>query len=689
MKKILSLILIVCMLLSLCACGAQEQIQETQPEQSVEAAVEATEAPTEGFVLPVIEEEEISYDDVNELEPVDGWYQVHSVVGVQNMANHLDGKFNILCDIDLGGVTLEPLGSKDAPFTGQIKGNEFTISNFKIEKSTVDGDMGFFGVNDGVILQLQLADVTMVTDANTVRVGGLAGTNTGRLQRCTVDGVLTVDVAAADVQCGGGVGVNSGEFKNSVPGIDIVYNAAGAANIGGIAGYFVEGTITDTDAFGEIVVADGTNKNIGLFVGYAKDTEVLRTIFMGEDNRIGGELFYNYIGLAENAVVTEGLWRDNSAEELPADIRALREKAVQAMYDMGTVEWTVSEIMGGACHPSCNTDICHSAFLPGITYRGAPYRHQAGSLDRMLSCLDENNVMQAEVMEWGSVGGFANYMGSSCYSACQQAWSTVANSVNCPFSMASVMYCSTVGTIPVGNWGEKWPEENRINDAYTAKVRNYMTEEELYDCYALIRAGDVLSRVHSGGAHSIMAAEDAVVVRDENGKINPSESYIIDHEQGGDQNPPEGMSSSWGIGVKKSFARLYEESLLPVTIEEFLEGEKDIPEAHIENGMDGILGLTTGVVTSNFFVDSVTMVITDSQGNEIMNTKLFTRVENVLDYEGIGMYERFYENTYDLANFANAVLDLDLKSGESYNATITANLMTFDHIVVKDYSFVA
>ena len=687
MKKIISLILVLGLLLALCACGAQEQPEATEATAPVE--VEVTEAPTEGFVLPVIEKEEISYDDVNELEPVDGWYQVHSLVGVQNMANHLDGKFNILCDIDLGGATLEPIGSKAAPFTGQIKGNEFTISNFKIEKSTADGDMGFFGVNDGVVLQLQLADVTMVTDANTVRVGGLAGTNTGRLQRCTVDGVLTVDTVAADVQCGGGVGVNSGEFKNSVPGMDIIYNAAGAANIGGIAGYFAEGTITDTDAFGKIVVADGKDKNVGLFVGHAKDVEVIRAMFMGENNRIGGVLFTDFIGLAENAKTSEVLWRDNSAEELPAEVRAIREKAVQSMYDMGTVEWTVSEIVGGDCHPSCHTDICHSAFLPGIIYRGAPYRHQASSLDRMMFCLDENNVMEDFVMEWGTLGGYQNYMGSSCYIACQLAWATVANSMNSPNSMQSVIYTEDVNTIPVGNWGEKWPVENRVNDGYTSKIRNYMTEEELYDCYAQIRAGDVLTRVHSGGAHSLMAACDAVVVRDVNGKINPAESYILDHEQGGDQNPPEGMSSSWGINVKKSFARLYEESLLPVTIEELLEGEKDVPEASIVDDADGRLGLTTGVVTSNFYVDSVTMLITDEQGNEVMNKKMFTRVEKITDYDEIGMYERYFVNEFDLANFTSSVQELTLESGATYNVTITANLMTFDQIVVKDYSFVA
>ena len=180
MKRLLSLVLVLCMMITFVGCtGINEEVAVTEPV--AEESVEATEG---GFILPPKEEEVISYDDVNELEPVDGWYQIHSIVGIQNIANHLDAKFNILCDIDLGGATLEPIGSKDAPFTGQIKGNEFTISNFTIEQPTADGDLGFFGVNDGVILQLQLGNMTLIASEKTVRIGGLAGTNTGRLQRC-------------------------------------------------------------------------------------------------------------------------------------------------------------------------------------------------------------------------------------------------------------------------------------------------------------------------------------------------------------------------------------------------------------------------------------------------------------------------------------------------------------------------
>jgi hypothetical protein len=83
------------------------------------------------------------------------------------------------------------------------------------------------------------------------------------------------------------------------------------------------------------------------------------------------------------------------------------------------------------------------------------------------------------------------------------------------------------------------------------------------------------------------------------------------------------------------------------------------------------------------------MLITDAQGNEVMNKKMFTRVEKITDYNEIGMFERYFVNEFDLANFTSSVQELTLESGATYNVTITANLMTFDQIVVKDYSFVA
>ena len=367
MKKLLSVILIGAMLLSFWGCGEKEN----------------------EFELPPKEEETINFDEINELEPVNGVYQVHSPEGVLNMAKHLDGKFEILRDIDMGGVTWVPIGTKAAPFKGQITGNEFTIKNFKIEAPTADGDMGFFGVNDGVVMTMNLAEVTITPTAATQRVGAMAGTNDGRIQRCVVNGVINADTIATDAFCGGAAGVNTGDVKNSDIGVDIHYNAAGKATIGGIVGSFTDGEVRDTDAAGKLLIADGKDKAVGLLVGAAKDVEVRACAFMGADNRVGGELFLNYLGQSENATTKDCCWRDNSAPELPAEIREIREKAVQAMYDMGTFKWYVDELINTQCVNGCTAQICHTALVPGVEYRGLPYKHSASTLYRARYALED------------------------------------------------------------------------------------------------------------------------------------------------------------------------------------------------------------------------------------------------------------------------------------------------------------
>ena len=663
MKKLLSVILIGAMLLSFWGCGEKEN----------------------EFELPPKEEETINFDEINELEPVNGVYQVHSPEGVLNMAKHLDGKFEILRDIDMGGVTWVPIGTKAAPFKGQITGNEFTIKNFKIEAPTADGDLGFFGVNDGVVMTMNLAEVTITPTAATQRVGAMAGTNDGRIQRCVVNGVINADTIATDAFCGGAAGVNTGDVKNSDIGVDIHYNAAGKATIGGIVGSFTDGEVRDTDAAGKLLIADGKDKAVGLLVGAAKDVEVRACAFMGADNRVGGELFLNYLGQSENATTKDCCWRDNSAPELPAEIREIREKAVQAMYDMGTFKWYVDELINTQCVNGCTAQICHTALVPGVEYRGLPYKHSASTLYRARYALEEDGKLKDWVVDLGPLGGFVTYMGNDCYRAVQTAWSTVANSMNSSNCMEFVMYPEEVGAVPIGNWSKVWV--NRISDQYTQKCIALVGEQAICEDYAKLRAGDVLIKIGSAGAHAIMVSQDPVIVRDDEGNIDPTRSYIYNHEQGGDNITDQGYVTSWGINAQKHFARLISEAYLPLTIKEMQEGEKDIPTATMKDSPDNILGLTTGIVESNFYVDSVTMKITDEKGKEVFNREMFARIDKVTDYETIGMFERSLTTEFDMAIFTTHVSKVAFDKDKTYHCVITTRLHTGDEIVVKDFTF--
>jgi len=210
----------------------------------------------------------------------------------------------------------------------------------------------------------------------------------------------------------------------------------------------------------------------------------------------------------------------------------------------------------------------------------------------------------------------------------------------------------------------------------------------MYESYAQLRAGDAYTYLVEVGGHTRMAAEDAVVVRDQDGLINPDYSYVISHEQGMSTMSSEDLHySSWRINYKYTFANLYFDTAVPFTCEELLTGEMEPVEAKLVDGCEGYTGMITGTVESNYNIDSVWLKITDSKGNEVINHPMWVSVMKTEDWGGNAMQTRSANTTYDLSNFAIVLANTSLKAGESYTYSITAGLYTYDHIVVHEGSF--
>ena len=478
--------------------------------------------------------------------------------------------------------------------------------------------------------------------------------------------------------------MNTGDIKNSDFAVDIASEATGKASIGGLVGITTAGEIRDTNASGKLVVANGANKAVGLLAGEAKDVEIRAAVFMGEDNRVDGKYFNTFLGAAENASTKDCLWRDNTAGELPAELRQIRDKVVQAMYDMGTVRWTVSQQINTMCAPNCTTGGCHYGRAPGVVYSGLPYTHGAGNLDRLMFCLDEDNVIKDWVYDLGPLDGYTTYMGNSCYVAVQQAWATVANSMNVPVCETAIVSGKEKGLIPVGDWVSDWSVETKAKE--TSHYVQLSGEQTVLESYAKLRAGDAIIYNKTNGGHAIMAATDPVVVRDEKGLVDREYSYVYTHEQGASDTSGD-TTTTWSIGKQTTFAYLLGNNYLPFTIRELLEGEKDVPEAKLVDGAEGVLGLTTGTVQANFYLNSVTMKITDKKGKTVLDKTMFTGVDKMMVYNGLGIPEMELTKEYDLANFTRSVVDANLDAKGGYHCTITAKLNTGDEFVVKDYSF--
>ena len=668
MKKIISILLIIVLVVSCCACSVEPET--TLPESS-EAQMEQTEATLE--VDP--------FADVDELTPVDGVYQICSAKGVFNIAQHPDAKFELLCDVDLGGAEWIPVGTQENPFTGKLNGWQFTISNFVIKEPTKDGDMGFFGVSAGDIRNLTLSDMTITTTPDTVRVGGLVGSNSGAILRSNLVGSLIVESVGADAYCGGVAGINSGKIETVVADVDILCNAQSEATIGGFVGEQSGGVLWESDACGMLQIANGGNKTVGLFAGTAENVEMKNNVYLGESNTVDGQVYKELIGAQENVSNIDWSIRDNSAQALPADIQALRDQVEAKMRAMGTVEWTVSQHLPQSVGCGCCKPVMYMA---GKNYRGIPYSHKGGSLDRFMYCLDENNVIEDWVYELEGFDGWDLYIGVDCFGAIKFAYTTVSDSLNIRGTLWQLPVCGQ-GTIPVGDWVWDIPVEET----------NYLTQpyveatgvEQLYEAYAQLRKGDCVGNRLDIGGHTRMLACDAVVVRDAEGKIDPDRSYVLTHEQGGGGVESAEYISSWRIDYQYSFETLAESYYVPFTIPELVEGTQVNPVVTLEDGTEGWIGMTTGVVVSDYFLDSVEMVLTEEDGTVVYADKMFVSVDKMSDTGSDENVVKVLVKEFDLAHFATALRGILIDAEESYHCVITAHLNTGDSIVVKDYTF--
>ena len=305
MKKILSILMILAVLLSLCACGGQTNEPTNEPTNAptTEPTEAPTDAPAEDAKPQMSFTPEQLYGHIDQTKPDDkGVYKLWNKDGVANMVNAPDGTFELLCNIDMEGAQLSPIGTAGAPFTGKIDGKNFIISNFTL---TSEGEeLGFVGVNEGTVQDLQLDGMTVTAAAANKHIGTLAGVNNGTILRSKATGKLTAENAAADAACGGAVGTNNGKFTNSTVTVDVIYSAAGAATVGGLVGKTTGGKLEYVDSYGAITVT-GENKTVGLFAGAMENTPITACAFVGADNSLNGELFTNLTNTADNSLVTE------------------------------------------------------------------------------------------------------------------------------------------------------------------------------------------------------------------------------------------------------------------------------------------------------------------------------------------------------------------------------------------------
>jgi len=681
MKKLISVILLMAVLVSLCACGKDEETATTAPV--ADSATEATLDP---------QSPEAMYGHIDQTQKIDGIYKIWNAEGVQNMLKNPSESFELLCHVDMQGATIAPM----AEFTGSLNGGNFVIKNFTVQGGD-ETNFGFIGVNKGKINNLYLENVTMVSGANAKNIGAYAGINEGTLSRCNSTDITLTATAAADANVGNVVGQNLGTISNGKFDVDLAVTASGNANMGAIAGLAKGGKIEYVEIEGKMD-ATGGNVTAGMFAGQATDVVFQDCKFLCETNTVDGKLVEMFTGNEDDELVTcaGALYRDNGHHApLTEGQEKLRQRVVDEMNAMGLVEWRLHKDLAHSC--TCSLGTCHGIYNTTETYVGIPYNHKGGSLSRMYYIMDDEGYIKDWAYDLDAYDGFDMYMGNDCSTALAHAWWTVSNTTDfsrCTYEVPQRVTEPNVGTgldhsgcYPVGNYAIDFTLTGK---KYTDQHLAATGEQGMYEAYACIRKGDGYVYMIEAGGHTRMAVADAVVVRDQQGLINPNYSFVMSTEQGSTTRV-EGVESTtqstWKVNYKYTFANLYYDWAIPVTCIELMTGEMDTPECEMIDGVEGYYGMFNGTVKGNFYLDSVDLEVKDSKGNTVFFHTYWTTVDKRHDIGHNDALLRNYEDELDMIAFATPLSKVQFTKGETYSYTVTGHLHTYDDFVVHESSF--
>lgn len=266
-------------------------------------------------------------------EVSEGNYTVNNEKGLKNLAelvNNGETDINITLNTDLNLTNMEwtPIGTESQPYTGTFDGNNYTITGLTVNQTrNYVGLIGCIG-SDGTVKNVKLENVNITGDG--YFVGGVAGTNYGTIENCSVDGTLTNYVQ----YLGGVVGDNRG----SIIGCSSSGTITGTGpNVGGIGGQSVGGTIMACYSVANI---KGRSSSGGVLGQTNRETVVIAcyhakgNVTGEQSRRIGGVIGWNYgkvtacywennqeqgigdnqAGTGETTKVTDGDWLDAVAQ---------------------------------------------------------------------------------------------------------------------------------------------------------------------------------------------------------------------------------------------------------------------------------------------------------------------------------------------------------------------------------------
>lgn len=213
--------------------GAADEIgQEADMQPTQTPAQQTPQQPTQTPAQPT--PQTTTAQQVQQQTPTQQAVAVYDAEGLLAMANDPYGSYQLMCDVDLAGITWQPI-----EFHGTLDGNGYAILNASVSnagqarRSTYDGNMkeystafaGFFDtLENAVVRNVALLGLRVdVNNSEPTFVGGLVGyMDDATIEGCTVVGQVSLATTGASFGVGGIAGFGRGRIAGSTADVTLV-----------------------------------------------------------------------------------------------------------------------------------------------------------------------------------------------------------------------------------------------------------------------------------------------------------------------------------------------------------------------------------------------------------------------------------------------------------------------------------
>ena len=370
-------------------------------------------------------------------------------------------------------------------------------------------------------------------------------------------------------------------------------------------------------------------------------------------------------------------------------LKQRRDTVYNTMMDMATVMWRATEDINYLFATSAVT------IKKGRLYRGIPYTHARGNYNTFEALLGEPNEkgereisgLTAEMLDGGPRDA---RIGMDCSGAVCAAYATVSSTIK---NVGASTVTVNKGFVPVGIY-----TPNPASNSNGVQICIDNGEQVMYQSYAMAQYADIVSC----SSHSMMT-QSVNVVYAEDGTIDGELSTMTVVHQAPDlvrdnRVYTEGPYSEAEYGEKvyrtfrideaKSFKTLFDSGYLPYTCKELIDpsavAEAVVTDSETEHSYKNIL---SGVISANRMIESVTMTITDANGEVLQQGTAYT-------------YRADYHNTntnmnYDLGQILienpskmTGQINLNWLGVGDYHCRLDVKLMSGETVEkVRDFDF--